>query len=214
MNAVHKILAAILITALAAGCSSNKKLLEQQQMEITSLTTRLNEAEQQLAEEQARAANLTAELDQVLAEFSEKEELYLEQINSKTVITLPDAVLFSSGSARLTSSGKGILDRIAGVLEEHPDREILVEGHTDDVQIANQYLSKYPSNWELSSARAHSVLHYFQDQHRFPGKRLSAIGYGEYRPLTGSDTPEGRAMNRRVVISIGPMRQEERQTLP
>lgn len=208
------LLAIAVAVLLMAGCASNKQLLLQQQSEIDSLSSRLNEKEEELERERARAAELRAELDKSLADFSEREHLYLEQIEEKTIITLPGEVLFSSSSTRLSSSGKDVLDRIADVIRGYPDREVLIEGHTDDVQIAIDYRDKYPSNWELSSARAQSVLRYFLSEHGLPGERVAAIGRGEYKPVADNDSPEGRAMNRRVVIHLGPMQGESQPVLP
>jgi len=113
-------------------------------------------------------------------------------------------VLFSSSSVRLRSEARQILDRIADVVGTYPDRELLIEGHTDNVPIAPQFRHKYRSNWELSSARAHAVLHHILAGHKELGKRMATIGYGEQRPVLPNTTPENRAKNRRVVIHIGP----------
>lgn len=207
---VRRIIPAVALAAfLLGGCSSNKQLLRQQQMDIESLNGRLNELERALVEQTARAEQLKKDLDAALADFDYKEQLYLEQIESKTIITLPGAVMFGSGSARLTPSGEEILDRIADVISNYEDREVLIEGHTDDVGIASEYRDKYPSNWELSSARAQSVLRHFLSKHGLPGERLAAVGCGEYRPVADNATEEGRAMNRRVVIRLAPMEREK-----
>jgi chemotaxis protein MotB len=88
------------------------------------------------------------------------------------------------------------------VLKDHPGRRILVEGHTDDVPIDQDYRHIFPSNWELSTARASRVLHYLLKEHQADPARLTVSGYGMYQPIAGNDSPEGRARNRRVVISV------------
>jgi chemotaxis protein MotB len=93
------------------------------------------------------------------------------------------------------------------VVSNYPDREVLIEGHTDDVPIAEKWQYRFKSNWELSSARAHAVLHYVIKTYGLDPGRVAAVGYGEYRPLVTNDTPEGRATNRRVVITVGPRSQ-------
>lgn len=114
-------------------------------------------------------------------------------------VEIRSSILFPSGSARLTPDSFPILEQLARILAPFPN-PIHVEGFTDNVPISTvQYLS----NWELSAARAASVVHLFTDYGVEPG-RMAAIGYGEYKPAASNDTPEGRARNRRVVLVIMP----------
>lgn len=114
-------------------------------------------------------------------------------------VEIRSSILFPSGSARLTPDSFPILEQLAKILVPFPN-PIHVEGFTDNVPISTvQYLS----NWELSAARAASVVHLFTDYGVEPG-RMAAIGYGEYKPVAPNDTPEGRARNRRVVLVIMP----------
>lgn len=114
------------------------------------------------------------------------------------VVTFSDAMLFSSGSAEIKQEAFGVLEKLAGVLNSVPGR-IMIEGHTDNVPLAK---GKYPSNWELSTARAGSVLGFFINKNMSPD-RFSIAGYAEFRPLALNDTEEGKAKNRRVEILIG-----------
>jgi len=111
-------------------------------------------------------------------------------------IRFVDNVLFDLGSADLKTNVVPILSRILGTVKDGYI-EILVEGHTDDIPIKTE---KFPSNWELSSARALSVVRYFHDEEKIPAERLVAVGHGEYRPLVPNDSPENRVKNRRVEI--------------
>lgn len=113
------------------------------------------------------------------------------------VITLPDSLLFDSGSASLKPESTDALTRIAEKLKEIPGK-IAIEGHTDNVPISS---SIYKSNWELSAARASSVLHFLLQRGLNPDRFIIA-GYGEYRPVAPNDTEEGRAKNRRVELII------------
>lgn len=108
---------------------------------------------------------------------------------------VPNPVLFASGDASL---GEGIYPMLDGIIAiaEQDQLSIQVEGHTDNIPI---HTEKYPSNWELATMRAVYILRYFQ-QHGIPPARLSAIGFAEYRPAAGNDTPEGRQKNRRIEI--------------
>lgn len=111
------------------------------------------------------------------------------------VITFSDAVLFGSGSADVKPEIFGVLEKLSKVLSAAPGK-IFIEGHTDNVPIAS---SKYPSNWELSTARAASMLHFFIEKGLDPAK-FSIAGYAEFRPVESNATEEGRRKNRRVEI--------------
>ena len=113
------------------------------------------------------------------------------------VVTFSDAVLFASGAAEIKQEAFGVLEKLSKSLNTAPGR-IVIEGHTDNVPIS---AGKYTSNWELSTARAASVLNVFIKNGLDPN-RFSIAGYGEYRPLTGNDTEDGRAKNRRVELVI------------
>jgi chemotaxis protein MotB len=115
------------------------------------------------------------------------------------VITiLTDQVLFTPGSDQLTPEGAAIVDKLAGVLGQM-DNAVSIEGHTDDQPIAT---ARFQSNWELSTARATTVLRSLVDPHGIDPHRLSAAGYADTRPVASNATPEGRAANRRVEIVI------------
>lgn len=114
------------------------------------------------------------------------------------VSIVSDDVLFAPGSADLREDGRVALDVLAGALNELPNK-ISIEGHTDNIPISN---AKFPSNWELSTARAGSVLRYLVDSHGLDRSRLVAGGYAEQRPLESNDSVEGRARNRRVDIAV------------
>ncbi|MFB0527221.1 MAG: flagellar motor protein MotB [bacterium] len=113
-------------------------------------------------------------------------------------IMLADPVLFDLGESELKPSAIAILRQVAKLLEEIPNA-VLVEGHTDDRPVIGD---KFRSNWELSTARAFSVIRYFIEDENITPERLSAVGYGEYRPLYPNDTEENRAKNRRIEINI------------
>lgn len=114
------------------------------------------------------------------------------------VSIITDDVLFAPGSTQLQAEGSRALDAIAAALKELPN-DVAIEGHTDNVPIST---GQFPSNWELSTDRAGVVLRYLVDRHGLDPTRLVAGGYGEQRPLGSNDTPEGRALNRRVDVAV------------
>ncbi len=194
----------LLVASLSWGCSSNKDLIKQQETQITELQAQVTNLETELAAEKRRSEEMNAELEAALSEYQKKEQVLLEKIDDKSVITVSDAMLFQSGGVNLTDNAKDILDRIGEVLSRYPDREVRVAGHTDNVGIGLEFQGRFQSNWELSTARASSVLHYLRAKHNVPPDHIAAVGYGEFRPIGDNSTPEGRASNRRVVIEVGP----------
>ncbi|NOY62500.1 MAG: flagellar motor protein MotD [Gammaproteobacteria bacterium] len=112
-------------------------------------------------------------------------------------VEIKSSILFSSGVATLQPEARGILKSLANILNQFPN-PIHVEGFTDSVPIST---SEFRSNWELSAARAATVVHLFMKQHVDP-RRMAAIGYGEFQPIDSNDTPQGRSNNRRVVLVV------------
>jgi chemotaxis protein MotB len=140
-------------------------------------------------------------LSERLSEEIEDEQVRLGMADKGLVITFVAEVLFDSGKAELREASLPILDKVVRVLkEEVPQNDIGIEGHTDNVPIKH---SPWRSNWELSAHRALGVLYYLEDE-EINSERLSAVGYGKYRPVAGNDTAEGRQLNRRVEIVIVP----------
>ena len=140
-------------------------------------------------------------LEKRLAKELEDKQVSVSMQDKGLVITFVAEVLFDSGKAKLREDSLEILDKVARILsEEVAENDIGIEGHTDNQPIK---YSKWKSNWELSAHRALSVLHHIESRGVNP-KRLSAVGYGEYKPVAPNDTSENRQLNRRVEIIIIP----------
>ncbi len=147
------------------------------------------------------------ELESRLSKEISDQEVSVKMMDRGLVITFVAEVLFASGKAELRESSLEKLDKIAAVLNTTvKELSVGIEGHTDDVPIQR---SGWKSNWELSSARALSVLHYLTQTNNTSPGRLSATGYGEFRPVADNSTAEGRQKNRRVEIVILPNRTTE-----
>ncbi len=141
------------------------------------------------------------ELEERLAKEIADKQVKVEMLEKGLVITFVAEVLFDSGRSDLKGDSLEKLEKVASVIQNIvPDLGIGIEGHTDNVPIKH---SGWKSNWELSSARALSVLHYLIEKQVAP-QRLAAIGYGEYRPVAGNDIAQDRQKNRRVEIIILP----------
>ena len=139
--------------------------------------------------------------DRLGKEISDK-QVKLEMMEKGLVITVVGDLLFDSGKAKIRHEAYPLLDKVATVLKDNmADFNVGIEGYTDNVPIKH---SNWKSNWELSSARSLSVLHYLVNEKGVTPERLSAIGFGEYHPVASNDTREGRKLNRRVEIVILP----------
>lgn len=142
------------------------------------------------------------ELEQQLKREIEEKQISLEIVNKGLVITFVAEVLFDSGKAQIRKGAYPVLNKVADVLNNRvANRNVAVEGHTDNQPIQR---SNWKSNWELSTARSVSVLHYLVDEKDVKPERLSAVGYGEFRPIASNETTTGRQQNRRVEITILP----------
>jgi len=143
---------------------------------------------------------MEADLHEILGTLltESKGSITIKRDTRGVIISVADKYFFESGSADLKEDSKRVLDKIAVALLKYPNM-IRIEGHTDNVPIHNE---KFPSNWELSAARAINVAKYFINNHNIQPERISTVGYSEYRPIASNNTPEGRAKNRRVDIVI------------
>ena len=176
---------------------SNKLVVERLLAEIEKLEAVTAEQEKAMTELSTQADQLELQLKEEI----EKGEIRLKRYKTKTIINIDNSILFDSGKTTVKEGVKDSLSKIATALNNFPENNIQIEGHTDDVPI---HTAKYPSNWELSAARALSVLRFFVDKTEVDPRILSAVGYGEYHPLVPNDTPENKRLNRRVDIVILP----------
>lgn len=119
-------------------------------------------------------------------------------------ITLPCKKMFPPGSVELSGEGQETLLRIANVLKEMPERDIRIEGHTDNMAISGSLRTEYPTNWDLSAKRAVNVVKFLISKVDIDPSRLAAVAFGEYQPIASNDTEEGRNKNRRIVIDVLP----------
>ena len=136
--------------------------------------------------------------DQIAAQ-----EVEIIESENQLKVILVDKILFDSGSADINPKGRELLRVLAKSLKENKNHNIVVEGHTDNVALTANLMKRFPSNWELSTARAAAVARFFQAEGSIDPLRLSARGYSFYRPVAPNDTAEGRRQNRRIEIVLG-----------
>ena len=199
-NQLLKVILIVLLSLTFAGCSfvfqTGRRSDVQKIEELSGQLDELNQAKRLLE-------------DRLKQEIQDK-QVRLQMMEKGLVITFVADVLFDSGKAKIRSEAYPILDKVVVVLKENvPEFNVGIEGHTDNQPIKS---SGWKSNWELSASRALVILHYLAGEKGIAPERLSAVGYGEYRPVALNDSKEGRQMNRRVEIVILPQVKKVKET--
>ena len=159
---------------------------------------------QKAREEKVREVSSTYEqlVDKMKSEIA-KGQVTISELQGKLTVNMVDAILFDSGKAEIKPEGLVVLGKVIEILKSVTDKSIRIEGHTDAVPISGTLAQRYPTNWELSAARAINVARYLQKQAINPAT-LSAAGFGEFKPVADNATVEGRAKNRRIEIVLVP----------
>jgi chemotaxis protein MotB len=145
-------------------------------------------------------ADLTASLQAQIA----KGDIKIRQVRDRLTINMVEKVLFNSGQAQVKPEGLKVLKQVADVLKNVNDKQIRIEGHTDNVPIGGKLKQKFPTNWELSTARATNVVRYLIEQGGVNGESFEAVGYADTKPMASNDTDAGRMENRRIEIVLFP----------
>jgi chemotaxis protein MotB len=167
-----------------------------------------HQVEQERIAREARIAQMKSTYDELVEKMEteiQRGEITISELQGKLTVNMVERILFDSGKADIKPAGLEVLKRVGDILKEVADKDIRVEGHTDNVPISPRLQQTFPSNWELSTARATNVVHFLQDQVGIAGERLSACGFSQYSPVAANDAPEGRAQNRRIQIELVPL---------
>jgi chemotaxis protein MotB len=182
--------------------------LATERIQLTDQLKQIKSGAEELAEAKNRAER-TIQIQNQLVQSLKKEIaaglVKITQLSGLTMIRIKEKILFDSGHASIKASGLNVLKKIGKTLEKIRDRHIQVEGHTDTRPLRWELSEKYPTNWELSTARATTIVRYLIDEVGIEATRLSAAGYAFYRPIASNDTPEGRQENRRVEFALVPI---------
>jgi chemotaxis protein MotB len=175
---------------------------------------KLAAAESEKAALQAASQNKDEELQKLKGTYDQLQDklkgelksgdVSVTESNGKLRVDLVDKVLFNSGEAQVSKRGENVLLRLGAILAGIADKQIVVSGHTDETPIGEKRSAQFPSNWELSVARATNVVRFLQEKASVPGERLVASGYGEFHPIASNKTAAGRARNRRIEILLLP----------
>jgi len=216
------------VAFIASGCVSTgtfDKMQAEKNEEIKTLQQQKADLEKQKSDlvqqnadtrqqvgtlEQEKAAMLSAsqqrqqQYDALVKDLSnevQKGQLQVKQYQNMLSVDLAEQIFFDSGKATLKPGGKDVLKKVGDALKGYENKVIRVVGHTDNVPVAKSLQGTFPSNWDLSVARATNVVRYLQEV-GVPPERMVASGRGEYDPVATNDTPEGRQKNRRIEIML------------
>ena len=188
------------IHSLEGEVADTRKELRRLKAKLYTLTGEKALVETEMDQMKSIYKSLIADLKEQI----EHQEVSIERFKEEISVTFVDRILFDFGKATITLEGGKILNRIGESLQTVKGKRIRVVGHTDDRSIHPDYRDKFPSNWELSSARASAVVWYLQEKIGCNPTSLEAVGRSFYDPIASNETAEGRAKNRRVKIIIAP----------
>ena len=185
---------------LSASLDEERKRLKAEAEE----KARLEQAHAAKEEEIRRLTKTQEELSQSLKDEIAKGNIKIQQVRDRLTINMVDRVLFDSGRAVIKPAGVKVLKQVGDVLNKIMDKQIRIEGHTDNVPISTKLQDKFKTNWELSTARATTVVRYLIDQGGVQPQALSAVGYADTHPIASNESEEGRSSNRRIEIVLYP----------
>jgi chemotaxis protein MotB len=194
-------------TRASTGLSNALAEIQSDQSKITALQSQVAGLEK----EKDMAGQMAKGLEDEMRSDLESKDVTISNLQGKLTVNILDRVMFDSGEAVVRPGGEGVLRKIAEILTGHPELKIHVIGHTDNIPI---HTARMPSNWELSTARALAAVHFLVEKAGVDPRRVGAVGYGEYRPIADNSTPEGRARNRRIAITILPDELAGADTVP
>jgi chemotaxis protein MotB len=187
-----------------AALQSEKEALEADKEALATARDNLAKSVEEKSSELATLKGTTDALKEKMKDEIAKGDIQLTEDGGKLRVGLVDKILFDSGEASISKRGEGVLERVGTVLASIEDRQIQVSGHTDNTPISDKLKAQFPTNWELSVARATNVVRFLQDKAKVPPDRLVASGYGEYQPIAKNRTSAGRAKNRRIELLLTP----------
>ena len=188
------------VKKLSGDVEALKKEKEMLQSNIKDLSQQAQKAEQ-LEKATQTYQDLTKKLEKEIQEG----KVEITEMKNRLTMIMVDKIIFPSGSDDISKEGKVVLDKVVSILKDVKDKRIQIEGHTDNVRIVSALKKRFPTNWELSTARATEVVRYLQEKGGIDPVLLSATGHSEYQPVASNDTEEGKHKNRRIEIVLLPL---------
>ncbi len=192
------------LTAELATLTEAADRVRQERDRYAQEVSRLEQEAGAKAAEIQRLTQTQEALNKSLRAEIAKGDIRIKQVRDKLTINMVDRILFDSGRAELKSNGLEVLKRVSDVLKTIADKQIRIEGHTDNVPIGVKLRERFPTNWELSTARATSVVRYLVDHGGVDPEKLTAAGHADTIPVADNESEEGRQANRRIEIVLYP----------
>ncbi|HEY4394174.1 MAG TPA: flagellar motor protein MotB [Polyangia bacterium] len=195
---------------VAAATAAQKDLtdkVEKLEGEKAELTNAKEELSKEVAAKSGELEQLEGTYDKLQAQMKDEiahGDISLSEDGGRLRVGLVDKILFDSGEAAISKRGEEVLAKVGAVLASIDDKQIQVSGHTDRTPISDKLTVQFPTNWELSTARAINVVRFLSEKANVPPERLVASGYSEYHPIANNKTAAGRAKNRRIEILLTP----------
>jgi chemotaxis protein MotB len=176
--------------------------IKQLESQLESRETRINEQDKMIKNLQSIKRQIETDLKKQI----KSHQIKLEEMEGKLKVTFIDKILFDSGSVRINKNGQALLLTLAESLRDNHSQNIIVQGHTDNVEIGPELRKFYPTNWELSASRSTTVLRYLIESAGIEPERCVASAYSYYKPVASNQTEAGRKQNRRIEIILVPQR--------
>ncbi len=183
---------------------AERRALEEKNASLTALNDELSRSKKKLAEAKEELEKKSSEYQNLASSLKQEIDegkIELSELKGKMTVKMKDKILFASGSTKVGKEGISALDKVASALKDLKGKTVRIEGHTDDVPTDPK--GPFPTNWELSTARALAVVKHLQDQGVDPTV-LSGAGYGQFHPIAKNDSAEGKSLNRRIEIVLAP----------
>jgi chemotaxis protein MotB len=199
------------VASLAEEKAELTAQLDNERQRNTTLTQHVTDIQQAQEKELQRVTGTYDRLVAALQDEVSQKDIALHQAEEKLTVTILDRVLFPSGQATLTPEGERLIEKVGAILAKVPGQRVLIEGHTDNVPIGAPLSMRFPSNWELSSARAAEVVKYLISHAQLSPQQLSAVGRADTSPVASNTTEEGRRFNRRIEIIVLPLDAESQK---
>jgi chemotaxis protein MotB len=193
------------VASLAEEKAELTAQLDNERQRNTTLTQHVTDIQQAQEKELQRVKGTYDRLVAALQDEVSQKDIALHQAKEKLTVTILDRVLFPSGQATLTPEGERLIEKVGAILAKVTGQRVLIEGHTDNVPIGAPLSMRFPSNWELSSARAAEVVKYLISRAQLSPQQLSAVGRADTSPVASNTTEEGRRFNRRIEIIVLPL---------
>lgn len=188
----------------AAELEQRKRELQVKDEELRTKAERMDELDRRLRAQSDAMSSLRKKVSDALVNFK-ADELSVSMKDGKVYVSLSEKLLFASGSDKVDPKGKNALGKLAEVLRANADINVMVEGHTDSIPIRT---SRFTDNWELSTARATSIVRLLTVTYNVPAQRVQASGRGEFLPVASNTDADGRSRNRRTEIILVPRLEE------